>query len=496
MSGKPFQFLEVPRRLPGRVPTEVRVLSWGEIHGEYDAAEATEQSARCLDCGNPYCEWQCPVHNDIPNWLALVRDGRLFEAAALCHETNPLPEICGRICPQDRLCEGACTLETGFESVTIGAIEKYIVDESFRLGWRPDLSKVRATGRSVAIVGAGPAGLACADQLARRGIEAHVYDRYEEIGGLLTFGIPPFKLDKAAIRTRREVLEGMGIRFRLGIEVGVDVSLDDLLARHDALFLGLGTYRYLDGALPGLELGNVIPALPFLVANGRRVLGHDGATLRPIAGWNGNAARYGGLELAALQEALGGRRVAVLGGGDTGMDCVRTAVRLGAAEVTCVYRRDEADMPGSRREVKHAREEGVRFLFNRQPLALVGAARAVTGVHLAETRPGAPDARGRAGADIVPGSESMLDADIVIVAFGFAADPPGWLAPLGIAADASGLVPVGPAAGASPLPFQTAHPRVFAGGDMLRGADLVVTAVRDGRDAGRSIATMLAAPGR
>ena len=217
MSAKPFAFLDIPRKLPRAIPFELRVRGWNEIHEGYDAGGAAEQAGRCLDCGNPYCEWKCPVHNYIPNWLALAREGRLFEAAALAHETNPLPEICGRICPQDRLCEGACTLETGFESVTIGAIEKYIVDEAFRQGWRPDLSNVVATGKRVAVIGAGPAGLACADQLARAGIEAHVYDRYEEIGGLLTFGIPPFKLDKQVIATRRQVLEAMGVRFHLGV---------------------------------------------------------------------------------------------------------------------------------------------------------------------------------------------------------------------------------------------------------------------------------------
>lgn len=480
-----FQFLELPRRMPAEVPTAVRVLGWQEIYGGFDAAGAAEQSGRCLDCGNPYCEWKCPVHNYIPNWLALVKAGRLFEAAALAHETNPLPEICGRICPQDRLCEGACTLEVGFEAVTIGAVEKYIVDEAFRQGWRPDLSGVRPSGRRVAIVGAGPAGLACADRLARRGIEAQVLDRHEEIGGLLTFGIPPFKLEKEVIATRRGVLEAMGVRFTLGTEV--DASLARELTRDfDAVFLGTGAYTALHGDLPGRSLPGVQEALPFLIANARRVLR--------------------GVEDPRLD--VRGKRVVVLGGGDTAMDCVRTAIRLGAAHVRCVYRRDEANMPGSRREVKNARDEGVQFLFNRQPLAIEAsgsdasartgiatsdpaagtlARPCATGVRVIETTLGAPDANGRRAPTLVPGSETVLEADLVILAFGFRASPAPWLAEHGIGLEDDGRVR---AAGFA-LPYQTSNPKIFAGGDNVRGADLVVTAVHDGRDAGEAIARLL-----
>ena len=482
-----FQFLELPRRMPAEVPTAVRVLGWQEIYGGFDAAGAAEQSGRCLDCGNPYCEWKCPVHNYIPNWLALVKAGRLFEAAALAHETNPLPEICGRICPQDRLCEGACTIEVGFDAVTIGAVEKYIVDEAFRQGWRPDLSHVKPSGKRVAIVGAGPAGLACADRLARRGVEAHVFDRYEEIGGLLTFGIPPFKLEKDVVATRRAVLEAMGVRFVLGTEVDA-ARMRELLRDFDAVFLGTGAYRALDGELPGRDLPGVVQALPFLVANARRVLrgapadAHDAALLD-----------------------LAGKRVVVLGGGDTAMDCVRTSIRLGAARVTCAYRRDEANMPGSRREVKNARDEGVQFLFNRQPLQVVarGEEQALAagnggtpvarlcagGVRVVETVLGAPDAAGRRAPQAVAGSETVLEADVVILAFGFRASPASWLAEHGIALQGDGRILAEGAA----LPYQTSHPKVFAGGDNVRGADLVVTAVKDGRDAGEAIARMLGA---
>ena len=454
MSSKPFQFLEIPRRLPKALPLELRVSGWNEVHGAFDGTEAAVQAGRCIDCGNPWCEWKCPLHNRIPNWLALVREGRLLEAATLVHETNPLPEICGRVCPQDRLCEGACTLEDGFGAVTIGAIEKDVVDAAFQQGWRPDLSAVRATGRRVAIVGAGPAGLACADQLARLGVEPHVFDRYEEIGGLLTFGIPPFKLEKHVVAMRREVLEHMGVRFHLGVEVGSAPTLAELERDFDSVFLGLGAYRYVDAALPGADRANVVPALPFLVANARRVLGTPDSPARPIAGWSQP------LVLPDLRE----RRVVVLGGGDTAMDCVRTAARLGAAEVSCAYRRGEPDMPGSRREVKHAREEGVRFLFHHTPREITDA-----GVHCTD------DA----------GRKLLLSADVVIVAFGFRPDPPNWLLARGVAVDATNRIVV---AGTGRLPFQTSVSKLFAGGDATRGADLVVTAVADGRDAAHAIA--------
>ncbi len=448
MKARPFQFIDLPRKAPRELDVATRVLGWKEIYGQYEATQAGEQSARCLDCGNPYCEWKCPVHNYIPNWLALVREGRLFEAAELAHETNPLPEICGRVCPQDRLCEGACTINVGFEAVTIGSIEKYIVDSAFAQGWRPDLSRVRATGKRVAVIGAGPAGLACADRLARYGIEAHVFDRYEQIGGLLTFGIPPFKLEKDVIATRRSVLEAMGVVFHLDCEVGRDVLADELLRDYDAVFLGTGAYTAVDGRLPGQELPGVLQALPFLIANARNVL-----------------------ELAPSADPLPdlrGQRVLVLGGGDTAMDCVRTSIRLGASEVSCVYRRDEASMPGSRREVKNAKDEGVRFIFNRQPLAIEGSVRA-SGVRVRDTtHPSAV--------------EETLPADIVILAFGFRASPADWFDAQGIAVNEQGRVRVD-----TTLAHQTRNPKVFAGGDNVRGADLVVTAVRDGRDAAASI---------
>jgi glutamate synthase (NADPH) small chain len=461
MGAKPFQFLSLPRATPKEFPTAVRVHSYREIYSEFEPGQPADQAARCLDCGNPYCEWQCPVHNYIPNWLKLVEDGRLFEAATLMHETNPLPEICGRVCPQDRLCEGACTLNEGFGAVTIGAIEKHVVDEAFRQGWRPDLSAVRPTGKRVAIVGAGPAGLAAADRLVRAGVGAVVFDRYEEIGGLLTFGIPPFKLEKDVVALRRKVLESMGVEFRLNCEIGKDITLSQLQEEYDAVFLGLGAYREVDGALPGQTLPGAQRALPYLVANVRQLLG----TPDPA------------------YVDLRGKRVVVLGGGDTAMDCNRTALRQGAASVTCIYRRDEASMPGSRREVKNSRDEGVEFLFQRQPLEVVGE-QFVTGVRVVETRLSRPTLGARAIAEPVAGGEVVIPCDALILAFGFLADPPEWLLMHGVAHDANERTLVGID---GRLPFQTSQPGIFAGGDMVRGADLVVRAVHDGREAAASI---------
>lgn len=479
----PFQFLDAPRQMPSKQPLPLRLQGdWSELYGRFPLPTAVQQAGRCLDCGNPYCQHACPVHNHIPRWLRLVEEGRILEAAELCHQTNPLPEVCGRVCPQDRLCEGACTLEDGFGAVTIGAVEKYIVDTALAQGWRPDLSHVVATGRRVAVVGAGPAGLACADRLARLGIEATVFDRYEQIGGLLQFGIPSFKLEKSVIALRRQVLEGMGVQFRLGVEIGRDIALDALLAEFDAVFLGLGAYRYTDGGLPGQELAGVMPALPFLVQNGRRVGGESDTSNgeRPIAGW----------EQGLTLPELSGKHVVVLGGGDTGMDCVRSSVRLGAASVTCAYRRDEASMPGSTREVANAREEQVQFLFNRQPLGVEADAHGnVAGVRVAQTRLGEPDGNGRRNAEIVAGSEEVLPADVVIIAFGFSPSLPDWLADAGVQAQRNGRLLVG----GQGQPWQTSHQRLFAGGDCVRGADLVVTAVQEGRDAASSIAAMLAA---
>ena len=458
-----FQFVEVARQEPLKRPLRQRKTRFIEINDIYQPPQAAQQSHRCLECGNPYCEWKCPVHNYIPNWLKLVSEGNIIEAAELSHQTNTLPEVCGRVCPQDRLCEGACTLNDGFGAVTIGSIEKYITDTAFALGWRPDMSAVVPTGKRVAIIGAGPAGLGCADVLARAGVTPVVFDRNPEIGGLLTFGIPEFKLEKSVMSRRREVFAGMGIEFRLNTEVGRDISIDQLLQGYDAVFMGMGTYTYMKGGFPGEELPGVHDALDFLVANVNRNLGFETSPDDFVD--------------------MKGKRVVVLGGGDTAMDCNRTSIRQGAESVTCAYRRDAENMPGSRKEVKNARDEGVKFLFNRQPIAIVGDGK-VEGIKLIETRLGEPDANGRRSPEPIPGSEQVLPADAVIIAFGFRPSPAPWFSDVQVDIDSTGRV-IAPEH--ARYKFQTSNPQVFAGGDMVRGSDLVVTAIWEGRQAAEGI---------
>ncbi len=464
-----FQFVEVGREDPAKVPARIRKKEFAEIYAPFEPKNAASQAHRCLACGNPYCEWKCPVHNYIPNWLKLVAEGNVMEAVELSHQTNTLPEVCGRVCPQDRLCEGSCTLgEGGFGAVTIGAVEKYITDTAIAMGWKPDLSQVVATDKRVAIIGAGPAGLGCADVLTRNGVKAVVFDKHPEIGGLLTFGIPEFKLEKSVISRRRELMEGMGIEFRLNTEVGKDVMLEALLDEYDAVFLGMGTYTYMKGGFPGEELDGVYDALPFLISNVNHCLGYEK-----------DPAEYISMQ---------GKRVVVLGGGDTAMDCNRTSIRQGAKSVHCAYRRDEANMPGSRKEVQNSKEEGVRFLFNRQPIEVVGEGGKVVGVKLVTTALGEPDANGRRRPEVVPGSEEVVPADAVLVAFGFRPSPAPWFDQFGIQTDEGGRV-VAPEAPQEEgrFAFQTSNPKIFAGGDMVRGSDLVVTAIAEGRQAAEGI---------
>ncbi|MBP6563582.1 MAG: FAD-dependent oxidoreductase, partial [Neisseriaceae bacterium] len=460
-----YQFIDLPRVDPPKKGHLARTTSFVEIYQAFTDTQAQAQSDRCISCGNPYCQHKCPLHNNIPDWLRLAQEGRIIEAAELAHATNSLPEVCGRVCPQDRLCEGACTLNDEFGAVTIGSVEKYLTEKAFDLGWSPSVPERQADAKRVAVIGSGPAGLSCADVLARQGVAVTVYERAAEIGGLLTFGIPAFKLEKAVMIRRRHIFTKMGIDFRLGVNVGVDVTLAELVADYDAVFLGVGTYQGLTADIPNEAAPGVHSALPFLI---------------------GNVAHHMGLPSQDFV-SMAGKNVVVLGGGDTAMDCVRTAIRQQAASVTCVYRRDQDNMPGSRKERQNAQEEGVAFAFNAQPVAIeTDASGQVSGLTIARTELGAPDHQGRRRAERIPNSEASMPCDAVIVAFGFAPHPMPWLDALGVTIDASGRIK---AEGSRPQ--QTANAKIFAGGDVTRGSDLVVTAVAEGREAAQGILAYL-----
>ena len=457
---KNLQFVEIKRMDPDVISPTKRKKNYKEIYGHYSSQIAAEQSGRCIECGNPYCEWKCPVHNYIPQWLKLISENKLFEAADLSHQTNSLPEICGIICPQDRLCEGACTLNDGFGAITIGSIEKYITDEAISQGWKPNISNIKKNKYKVGIIGAGPAGLACADVLVRNGFNPIIYDKYEEIGGLLTFGIPPFKLEKEIVKQRRKILEDMGVKFVLNTDVGKDISFEKFQNMFDAVFLGMGTYTYMKGGFPGEDLEHVYDSLPYLNSNIRNVM------------------KTKNDEFINLKD----KTVMVLGGGDTAMDCNRTALRQGAKKVYCAYRRNESNMPGSKREVKNSKEEGVEFLWNMQPIEIIGDDK-VSAVKFVKTKLKKTDIRGREVPVIVPNSEKIIKCDTVILAFGFRPNPQKWFKKNKIKTDEIGRVKVN----SLKYPHQTDNPKIFSGGDMVRGSDLVVTAVFEGRSAAKGI---------
>ncbi len=459
MTAGMMQFIDVEKAMPDKREAELRRQDFREIYDEFIPERAAEQASRCEQCGIPFCQVHCPLHNNIPDWLRMTAEGRLEEAYELASATNNMPEICGRICPQDRLCEGNCVIEKGFESVTIGAVEKHIVDTAFDKGWVKPIRPRVERAESVGIIGAGPAGLAVAEQLRKKGYRITVYDRYDRIGGLLVYGIPNFKLEKDVVSRRAAVLEASGIAFELGVEIGRDVTFDELRARHDALFIGTGVYQARELTIPGVGLGQVVPALDYLTASNRKGLGDDVA-----------AFDDGSLNAA-------GKRVVVIGGGDTAMDCVRTAVRQGATSVQCLYRRDRVNMPGSMREVGHAEEEGVEFVWQAAPEAFLGDG-VVAGVRAVRIRLGAPDATGRQRPEPMPDSSFTLDADLAIKALGFdPEDLPALFDQPELEVTRWGTVRIDWDTMMTPMEG------VFAGGDIVRGASLVVWGVKDGRDA-------------
>lgn len=458
-----LKFVSVDRDMPTKRDAELRNQDFDEIYAEYAAKKAEEQASRCSQCGVPYCQTHCPLHNNIPDWLRLTAEGRLEEAYALSQATNTFPEICGRICPQDRLCEGNCVIEqSGHGTVTIGAIEKYITDTAWEKGWTKVIKPNVERAESVGIVGAGPGGLAAADRLRRAGVQVTIYDRYDRAGGLLTYGIPGFKLEKDIVLRRNDQLQQGGVEFVLNCSVGEDISFSDLRAKHDALVIATGVYKSRDLDTQGAAAAGVVRAIDYLTASNRVGFGDDVP-----------AFENGDLNAAD-------KRVVVIGGGDTAMDCVRSAIRQGAVSVKCLYRRDRANMPGSQREVQNAEEEGVVFEWLAAPNGFVGDP--VTAVRVQKMRLGAPDATGRRSPEAIEGSEYDEPADLVIKALGFEPEnlPKMW--------DVDGLdVTRWGTVKADFTTGKTALDGVFAVGDIVRGASLVVWAIKDGRDSADAI---------
>ena len=465
-----LKFVTLEEKRPEKRAAKERLSDFGEIYRFFEPEAAADQAGRCSQCGVPFCQVHCPLHNNIPDWLMLTAEGRLEEAYEMAQSTNNFPEICGRICPQDRLCEGNCVIEqSGHGTVTIGSIENYITETAWRNGWVKPVKPHQERGESVGIIGAGPAGLAAAEQLRRKGYQAHVYDRYDRVGGLLVYGIPNFKLEKTAVERRAELLRASGVVFHLNCEVGQDVTLEELRQRHDAVLIASGVYKARDIKVPGVGLDNVVPALDFLIASNRTGLGDS-------------VPEY---ESGALDAA--GKNVVVVGGGDTAMDCVRTAVRQGAKSVKCLYRRDRENMPGSQRQVSHAEEEGVEFVWLSAPEAFLGDG-AVNAVRAQKVHLGVPDATGRQVPQIIEGSSYSIPADLAIKALGFDPEdlPAQFKAPkLGVTRWNTLKIDF--------KTMRTTLDGVFAAGDIVRGASLVVWAIRDGRDAAERIHNYIAA---
>ncbi|MCE0744560.1 NAD(P)-dependent oxidoreductase [Acetobacter sicerae] len=463
MSAKMLSFVSVPQAQPPKRLADDRRKDFDEIYNEFSPEQAATQASRCSQCGVPFCSIHCPLGNNIPDWLMLAADGRLEEAYSVSQATNTFPEICGRICPQDRLCEGNCVIEKDFDSVTIGAVERYITDTAFENGWVRPVMPVMELESSVGIIGAGPAGLAAAERLRASGHQVHVYDRHDRVGGLLIYGIPGFKLEKDIVLRRQKLLEEQGVVFHLGKGIGAgegEIAFEDLRKKHDAVLVATGVYKSREIGGPGSGLGGIVRALDYLTASNRRSLG--------------DALPEGELDAA-------GKDVVVIGGGDTAMDCVRTAIRQGAKSVKCLYRRDRANMPGSVREVKNAEEEGVEFVWLAAPESFLGDT-TVTGVRAQKMRLGLPDGSGRQSIEAEPDGLFTVQADMVIKALGFDPEPlPDLWKADELKTSRWGTLQV------DRVSFETSVPGVFAAGDIVRGASLVVWAIRDGRDAAAQI---------
>lgn len=459
-----LKFTNVERDMPQKRVPNLRSKDYDEIYQQFAAEKAAEQSSRCSQCGVPFCQSHCPLHNNIPDWLRLTAEGRLQEAYEISQATNTFPEICGRICPQDRLCEGNCVIEqSGHGTVTIGAIEKYITDSAWENGWVKAAKPLTERSESVGIIGAGPAGLAAADILRRQGVQVTIYDRYDRAGGLLTYGIPGFKLEKDVVMRRNDLLAEAGVEFKLNTDIGTDVSFADLREKHDAILIGTGVYKSRDLGGPGAGNSGIVKAIDYLTASNRLNLGDKVPEIESG-------------ELSAKD-----KNVVVIGGGDTAMDCVRTAIRQGAKSVKCLYRRDRVNMPGSQRETANAEEEGVEFVWLSAPKGFTGDGD-VTGVMVSKMRLGAPDASGRQSPEEIEGADYIEEADLVIKALGFSPEelPTLWDTPE-LEVTRWGTVK------ADFTTHETAIRGVFAAGDIVRGASLVVWAIRDGREAAQSI---------
>lgn len=460
-----LKFVQIERDMPQKRDASVRKEDFNEIYAEYAAAKAEEQASRCSQCGVPYCQSHCPLHNNIPDWLRLTATGRLEEAYEVSQSTNTFPEICGRICPQDRLCEGNCVIEqSGHGTVTIGSVEKYITDTAWENGWVKPAAPLAERSESVGIIGAGPGGLAAADMLRQAGIQVTVYDRYDRAGGLLMYGIPSFKLEKDVVERRNKLLADGGVTFKLNCNVGEDISFDEIRSQHDAVIIATGVYKSRDLAMPGSGSEGIVKAIDFLCASNKKSFGD---AVEEFDNGSLNAQ---------------GKKVVVIGGGDTAMDCVRTSIRQGATSVKCLYRRDRANMPGSQRETQNAEEEGVVFEWLSAPKGFTDDGGKVAGVIVQKMRLGQPDASGRQAPEVIEGADYVEEADLVIKALGFEPEelPALWSQPE-LPVTRWGTIKAAFQTGATELDG------VYAVGDIVRGASLVVWAIKDGRDCAEAI---------